>query len=135
MGGKPKMKTNLLVAGILSFALAGVGTAQGTISSAENGEHYTQAQLKQLANTAQTPEQYKALAGYYGDQQQKYLLKAAEEKKLWEQRNQITTSLYAKYPRPADSSRYRYEYFSAKATESASLAVKYSQLAQSPMLR
>lgn len=122
------MKNRLFAASILSFALAGVANAQATASSAENGTHYTQAQLKELARDAHTPAQYGALAKFYGNRQNDYLQKAAEEKQLWIQRSQNIVSIAAKYPRPVDSARYLYEYYSTMAAESGQLAAKYDQL-------
>jgi hypothetical protein len=122
------MKNNLFAATILSFALAGVANAQAMASSAENGPHYTQAHLKRLARDAQTPEQYSALASSYSNRQRDYLQKAAEEEQLWIQRSQNIVSIAAKYPRPADSARYLYEYYKTMAAESGQLAAKYGQL-------
>jgi hypothetical protein len=123
------MKRSFYAAGILSFALVSVGSALGAIASAEDGEHTTQAQIKQLAQSAHTPDQYKALADYYGSRQKNWAQQAADEKQEWIRRSQITTSLYAKYPKPADSARYLYEYYAYKAAEAGSLSAKYSQLA------
>jgi hypothetical protein len=109
-----------------------MGSAQGTASSTENGTHYTQAQLKQLKNGAHTPEQYKALADYYLDRQNNFLRQAAEEKQEWIRRSQGVMSVMmvaAKYPRPVDSSRIRYEYLTYKAAEAESQAEKYGQMA------
>ena len=123
------MTRSLIAAGILSFALAGAGSAQGTASSGEIGTHYTQAQLKQMAREAHTPEQYRALVSYYGTEQKDYLQQAAEEKQEWIRRNQNTMGVAAKYPRPVDSARNLYEYYRYKASEAGELAAKYSQLA------
>jgi hypothetical protein len=123
------MTRNLIAAGILSMALAGVGRAQGTASSGENGTHYTRAQLKQMAREAHTREQYRALAGSYGKQQKDYLQQAAEEKQEWIRRSQNIMGVAAKYPRPVDSARNLYEYYMYKATEVAELSAKYIRLA------
>src|ERR1039457_666402 len=122
------MKRNLFAVCILSFGLAGVASAQGSASSAENGTNYTQAQLKQMVRDARTSEQYSALASYYGKQQDDYLQQAAEEKQEWVRRSQNIVSIAAKYPRPVDSARYLYEYYAYKAAEAGQLAAKYSQL-------
>jgi len=123
-------KRSFFAAGILTFALVGIGNAHGAAASAEDGEHYSQAQIKQMAREARTPDQYKVLASYYGNRQKAYLKQAAEEKQEWVRRSQITVSLYAKYPRPADSARNLYEYYVAKATEAGELSAKYGQLAE-----
>ena len=123
------MTLSLIAAGILSFALAGPGNAQGTPSSGENGTHYTQAQLKQMVREAHTPEQYRALASYYRQVQKSYRLQAAEEKQEWIRRSESITVVAAKYPRPVDSARNLYEYYRYRASEASELSGKYSQLA------
>ena len=123
------MKRNLFTAWILSLALPGVASAQGAASSAETGDHYTQGQAKQLARNAHAPEEYKVLASYYGERQNNYLRKAAEEKQEWARMNQNITSVAAKYPRPVDSARNLYEYYIYKASEAEALVAKYSRLA------
>lgn len=123
------MKRFVFAACVLSFALACAGNAQSTASSPETDTNYTKAQLKQLALNAHAPTQYTALASYFGKQRSNYLQKAAEEKKEWERRSLNVTSAAAKYPRPVDSSRNRYEYFMYKASEAGTLEAKYSHLA------
>ena len=125
------MTRNLLATCVLSLAFAGVGYAQGTVSSSETGAHYTKAQVKQLVLSAHAPEQYTALASYFGAQKTNYLQQAAEEKKEWVQLSQNVTSAAAKYPRPADSARNLYEYYMSKATEAETLEAKYSRLTAS----
>jgi len=122
------MKRNLFAAFILSCALASVGSAQQAASPGANGPQYTKAQLKQLVQDAHTPDQYKALAGYYRGRRESYLQQAAEEKLEWDRRSQNTMSIAAKYPRPVDSARNLYEYYMSMASESNSLASKYDQL-------
>jgi len=123
------MTRNLLATCILAIAFVGVGAAQGTASSSETGANYTLAQVKQLARNAHAPEQYTALASYYGAQKANYLQQAAEEKKEWEQLGQNIMSMAAKYPRPADSARNLYEYYMYKANKAGALEAKYTNLA------
>jgi hypothetical protein len=123
------MKRTLIAGCVLTLALASAGSAQAAASSADNGPHYSQAQLKQLARDAHTQEQFNALSLYYGQQQSYFNGQAAAEKQEWARRSQITVSLYAKYPRPADEAKYLYEYYVAKAADAAALSAKYSQLA------
>jgi len=125
------MKRILLVSGMLTLALAGVGNAQATASLASADGRYTQVQIKKMASNAHTPEQYITLAGYYLNEQAKYLRQAAEEKQEWLRRSQNVMVVAAKYPRPVDSSRYRYEYFTYEAAEAQGLAEKYGKLAAS----
>jgi len=69
-----------LAAYCLSLAFASAASAQGTAVSSDATVHYTRAQLKQLEVNAHAPEQYTALANYYGQQRNAYLQQAAEEK-------------------------------------------------------
>jgi len=124
------MKKSCCATSILIFALVTVGSTQVAFANAESGEPHTQSQLRQLAREAHTPEQYKALAHYYDDQQKDYLKQAAIEKEEWVRRSQITVSLYAKYPRPADSARNLYEYYVEMASKAGALSAKYSHLAE-----
>jgi hypothetical protein len=124
------MKKSFFAAGILSFALVSLGNAQGAVSSAEDSDHYTQAQLKQMAHDARTQDQYKVLASSYERQQKDYLQQAAEEKQEWERRSQNIVSINAKYPRPVDSAKYLYEYYAYKASEAGALSAKYSHLVE-----
>jgi hypothetical protein len=81
---------------------------------------------------AQSPEDYKALAARLHQQEEALRRKAAAEKRDWEQRSQITTSLYAKYPKPADSARNLYEYYTYEANKKQALAAEYEEIAAAP---
>jgi hypothetical protein len=124
------MKRNLLSC-VFMLALTAVAAAAIPSQVGEVSQHLTASQAKALAKQAHTPEQFGALAGYCGQMQSTYLQKAADEKKEWERRSQITTGLSQKYPRPVDSARNLYEYFMAKASEMENLKAKYSQMAES----
>ncbi|MGO9775264.1 MAG: hypothetical protein ACLPM3_01600 [Terracidiphilus sp.] len=123
------MNRNLFATCILALAFAGAASAQSAASSAKTGAHFTKAYVRELALNAHAPEQYAALAGYYGAQKADYLRQAAEEKKEWERRSQNITGSFAKYPRPVDSARNLYEYYMYKASKAETLQAKYSQLA------
>ena len=123
------MKRNLFTAWVLSLALPGIGSAQGAPTTESKGEQITSAQVKQIVRDGRAPEHYKSLAGYYGERAKTYLQKAAEEKKEWESLSQNVSSAAAKYPRPSDSARNLYEYYTHKASEAGALEAKYSQLA------
>jgi hypothetical protein len=125
------MKNILVFAGVVTFALAGASHAQGSASSAENGAHFTQSQLKQMQRAADSPEQFKALAAYYAGRQAYYLQQASEEKLEWIRRSQNVMVSAAKYPRPVDSARNLYEYYAYMASEAGSFAMKYGQQAES----
>jgi uncharacterized protein YgbK (DUF1537 family) len=123
------MKTNLIATGILFLAIAGFGNAQETASAGGSVTHYTKAQLKQMVREAHSPKQFNVLASYYDEQQKHYLQQAAEERQEWVQRSENVMAVAAKYPRPADSARYQYEYDLTKASKAGGLAAKYSQIA------
>lgn len=124
------MNGRLIATGILTLAFVGMGTAQRAVASGGDDSHVSQGQLKRMAREAHTPEQYKALAVSYDAVQKDYLKQAADEKQEWIRRSQITVSLYAKYPKPADEAKYLYEYYVEKASEAGALSAKYAQLAE-----
>jgi hypothetical protein len=124
-----RMNRNRFTTWILSLAFAGVGSAQVAASSAENSDHYTRAQLKELERDAHAPERYKSLANYYGERQKDYLQRAADEKQEWKRRSQNVVGVLAKYPRPIDSARNLCEYYMTRASEAGALEAKYSRLA------
>jgi len=80
-------------------------------------------------HTANTPADYKQLAGYYHQQEAKYRAEAAAEKAERDRRAQVNASVYQKYPRPVDSSQYRYESYTTDADQAALKAQHYEQLA------
>jgi hypothetical protein len=123
------MNRKMFAGSILLIAFASGASAQGSVSSPQTNAHYTQAQLKKLVRDAHTPEQYSALASYYGERQKNYLRLAGEEKLEWERRSRNVVGAAAKYPRPVDSARNLYEYYMYKASESGMLMAKASQLA------
>jgi hypothetical protein len=127
--GELNMKSKLAALCVLSFGLATVGGAQAPNSSAQPGAQLTKAQVKQLVREAHTPEQYNALARYYSAQQKSFLQQADDEKKEWIRRSQNIVSVAAKYPRPVDSARYLYEYYTYEASGAGQLAAKYNRLA------
>jgi hypothetical protein len=122
------MTRNLLSACVLSLAFAAACNAQAESHAADNGKQLTQTEVKQLALQAHAPDQYRTLASYYGQERSKYQLLAVDEMKEWERRSQNIVSINAKYPRPVDSAKYLYEYYSNKASESAALEAKYIRL-------
>lgn len=125
------MKKNLFSLIAISIALTGVGVSQASAPPANTGTHYSHSQLRQMIRDARTPEQYSALADYYAAQQTEYAQQAAEAKQEWIRRSQNVMVVAAKYPRPADSERYLYEYYMHKAAESGELTAKYGQLSTS----
>jgi hypothetical protein len=117
-----KIKSAIIVAaGALMICTA------GACQTASQG--YSHSELKKMIGEAHTSEQYKALATYYRSQQKAYKLKAADEMDLWVRRNEIMGSLYEKYPRPSDSSRNRYEYFTYESHQMNAQASHFEDLA------
>ena len=124
------MKLNTIAAYVMACAFTTLASAQAAPSSADHGTSYTHAQLKQMERDAHTPEQNKALANYYGTKQKDYAQLAAEAKQEWLQRSENAPAVAAaKYPRPVDSARNLFEYYTQKASDAATLSAKYDQLA------
>jgi Zn-dependent oligopeptidase len=123
------MKPNLLSTSLLLIALAGFVSAQGAAVPSDKASLCPHSHLKQMAREARTQEQYTALADCYKQIQKNYLQRATEEKQEWERISQNITASSAKYPRPVDSARNRYEYYLSKASEAGELSARYSQLA------
>jgi hypothetical protein len=90
-------------------------------SLAPAGSNVQPAPTQQTDTTAN----YRLLASQYRQKEQVYRAKAAEEKVEWDRRKQITGSIAEKYPRPVDSARNLYEYYAAKAEQSAQKATEF----------
>ena len=116
-----------VLAAIAAFAVsAGLARAQNSMNAG-----MSPAQAEQMLRSAHTVEQYKMLASYFHERQLVYEEKAQAEKQEWERRSQITAASYQKYPRPADSSRNRYEYFTYEAQQMSDQAAHYESLSAS----
>lgn len=92
-------------------------------------ESYSHAELKAKVRDAHTQQQFQDLASYFRARQQYFQQQAAAEKLEWERRSQNIVGIQAKYPRPVDSSRNRYEYFSYEAGQMGMQADHYESLA------
>jgi hypothetical protein len=113
-----------VLAAIAVFTVsAGLAHAQNAMSAG-----MSQAQAEQMLHSARTVEQYQMLAGYFHERQLVFEEKAQAEKAEWDRRSQITAASYQKYPRPADSSRNRYEYFTYEAQQMAQQAAHFESL-------
>ena len=113
----------VLAVGILATGSAGAQTAQAG--------NYSRSELKQMVHSAHTPDQYATLASYYRNRQQIFEQRAHAELTEWTRRSQFVFGPANKYPRPVDSSRNRYEYFSYEAQQMSHSADRYQQLAAS----
>ena len=109
---------------VLSIASLGRAYAGDSANSP-----YSKAELHKLVSEAHTADQYRALAEYFRAQESRYQQLAHTEKTEWSLRAQNVTSNAAKYPRPVDSSRNRYEYFIYKAGQMNQQAMHYEHLA------
>ena len=118
------IQKGLVAAALLALAV-GISHAQPQTST-----RYSHAELQTLIHEAHTPQQYQTLASYFRSQQQSMVQQAQAEKAEWDRRSQITTGIYQKYPRPADSSRNRYEYFASQADQMGLQAAHYDSLSE-----
>jgi hypothetical protein len=113
----------------LTLALAvAVCVASPMYSQPSDHPSYSQSELKQMIHDAHTSQQYRDLAAYFRGRQQYFEQQAQSEKTEWDRRSQVTAASYQKYPRPADSSRNRYEYFTYEAQQMASQADHFESL-------
>jgi len=122
------MKRAAVLLVTLACSFSALGSSAQSAQSAP-ATLYSRAELKQQIATAHTPQQYRALASYYRQQESSFRAQQAAEKLVWEQRAQNTTSTAQKYPRPVDSAHYLYDYYSYQADRSAQQAAHYEQLA------
>jgi|ERR1700728_2148741 len=90
---------------------------------------YSKAEIKQMMRDARTAQQYRVLADYFGTQQKKFEEQARSEKEEWDRRSQNVSGPAAKYPRPVDSSKNRYEYFTYEAGQMGGQSAHYASLA------
>ena len=119
-------KIQVLAAIAVFTVSAGLAHAQNSMNAG-----MSPAQAEQMLHSARTVEQYQMLAGYFHARQLVFEEKAQVEKAEWDRRSQITAASYQKYPRPADSSRNRYEYFTYEAQQMAQQAAHFESLSTS----
>jgi hypothetical protein len=110
---------------------AGILIASVVCAGQPTPPSYSHAELKKMIGEAHTAEQYKALAAYFGSQEMSYKQKAVEVKHEWQRHSMVSAALYEKYPRPIDSSKNRYEYFTYEAQQMNAQATRYEGLAAS----
>ena len=121
-------RTCLLIA-TLFLVVPLTAPAQSTGQTATLSTPMSASELQSLIKSAHGTAQYQQLATYYHQQETMYRSKAADEKAERDRRAQVNAALMQKYPRPVDSSEYRYEAFSADADRAAVQAAHYDQLA------
>lgn len=106
-----------------------VGSAQFVMAQSGSAAKLSRKDLHRLERSAHTAEQYQELASYFRMRELSYRNQSDAEMAEWMRRIQFFTSLYAKYPAPADSSRNRYEYFKYEQRQMDRQAVYYENLA------
>jgi hypothetical protein len=121
------MKVIMKAAFVSAVLAVAAGMALGEPSTSAG---YSKTEIKQMQRDAHTAQQYRVLADYFSTQQRRFEQQAVAEKQEWERRSQSTYGLAAKYPRPVDSSKNRFEYFSYEADQMNQRAAKYQALAE-----
>lgn len=121
---------NRMIQSAISVSILALATT--ALHAEPSGEPpFSKDQITAMMRTAHTADQYRTLAGYFRAQEQSFEQKALSEKQEWDRRSANVTSIAAKYPRPVDSSRNRYEYFSCKAHQMEQNAAHYESLSAS----
>jgi hypothetical protein len=124
-----KKEVAMRIKSTLALAVIGCAVAWGTAhAAARPAQNLSGADLKKLIQNAHTTEDYLTLASYYRSRQQYFEQQAHEELVFWAQRSANVSLEAAKYPRPADSSKYRYEYFNYEAQKMSAQAAHYEGL-------
>lgn len=111
--------------GVMSLFVIAVGAAFG---QPQTSTQYSRSELQKMIGDARTPQQYQTLAAYFRSRQQTFEQQAQSEKMELDRRSQIAAASYQKYPRPVDSSRSRYEYFTYEAQQMSQQAAHFEEL-------
>jgi hypothetical protein len=112
----------------LAFAVFAAGVLRAEPAADGNPSH---AELNKMIREAHTPDQYQALADYFRFREQGFETQAHAELVEWVRRSEFAPiGPLAKYPRPVDSSRNRYEYFNYEAQLMSQKAAHYESLAE-----
>lgn len=125
MKGRVKMRTRLGVGVIIALLTAAFSVAHAQVASPP---HYTRSELRKMMQEAHTEQQYTELASYFRSRQEAYEQQAHVERLEWIRRSQDVTGGAAKYPRPVDSSKNRYEYLTYEAEQMSQRAERYESL-------
>ena len=124
----------MIVRDFIAVSIVVAGLVHGERAQAIKAPVTSQPYLSQTkpalgAQDAQSAQHDQSLADSYAARQAHFLAKGAEDKAEWERRSsENIVSILAKYPRPVDSARYRYEYDSYEAAQAGELAAHYRQL-------
>ena len=110
-----------------------VVVAAGTaFTQAQSATQTTHADVQGMIRGAHTTQDYANIATYFRSRQHNFESQAQAEKVEMDRRSQITAASYQKYPRPVDSSRNRYDYFTSEAKEMNMQASHYEDLSAKP---
>lgn len=90
----------------------------------------SRSELKKVVQSAHTADDYESLAMYFKWRQDDLTQKARAQFEEWYQRSRLVTGFAAKYPRPMDSSRNRYESFIHDAWRMGQKSAYYENLAE-----
>jgi hypothetical protein len=112
---------------VLAFAVASC-TARAAAPQAQNLSH---SELKTMMQNAHSTEDFLTLASYFRWREAQFDQKAHEELTFWAQRSMNVSLAAAKYPRPEDSAKNRYEYFVYESQKMSAQAARYENLAAS----
>jgi hypothetical protein len=112
---------------IVALALLTLAAGVLRAESASN-VNLSHAELANMIRTVHTPQQYQSLARYYRALEASFEKQAQNEKAEWDRRSQNVVGPATKYPRQADSSRNRYEYFVYEAQQMSQHAAHYERL-------
>lgn len=94
-----------------------ISASAGMRAQPSNSRNYSKSEVRQMIRDAHTARQYLDLAAHFRSRQQTFERQAQSEKIEWERRSQKVNGPAAKYPRPVDSSKNRYEYFTYEAQQ------------------
>jgi hypothetical protein len=116
----------------LAFAVVACAVASGSLrAAARPAQNLSHSDLKKMVQSAHTTEDYLTLASYFRWRQQQFEQQAHDELVFWAQRSMNVSLEAAKYPRPVDSSKNRYEYFVYEAQKMSAQADRYQSLSES----
>jgi hypothetical protein len=105
--------------------------AQALEFPASVGTPLSQAQQAPATASGHPGQNYQSLADSYAARQTSLLAQSAKDKADWERlKNPTVYSQQAKYPRPVDWARTRYEYDLRAAAKAGEKAAHYRQLAE-----
>jgi hypothetical protein len=114
------------VTALASLIVLGAGMSY---AASQTDTQLSKAEVQSMVRSAHSTQQYQTLAAYFRSKQDTLEKQALAEKAEWDRRSQVNAALYQKYPRPVDSSRNRYEYFTYEANQMGQQAAHYEGLA------